>query len=152
MFAMIRQRMAWMDDKGIEQWNVAGYDEIYPLSYYEAAQARGEAFALADADTGELVSAAVLLEEDERWEDCAPALYVHNFVSRVGERNAGALFLAHAEAYAAQRGKRFLRLDSAENNASLARYYDALGFETAGFCTDGPYRGILRQKALTQRA
>ena len=35
MFSMILKRMEWMDEKGIQQWNAAKYDTIYPLSYYE---------------------------------------------------------------------------------------------------------------------
>lgn len=34
MFDLVLERMKWMDEKGIEQWNVMGYDEVYPLSYY----------------------------------------------------------------------------------------------------------------------
>ena len=33
MFDLVLERMKWMDEKGIEQWNVMGYDEVYPLSY-----------------------------------------------------------------------------------------------------------------------
>lgn len=39
-----------MDEKGIEQWNVIGYDEVYPLSYYEQKCRDGRAFALEDED------------------------------------------------------------------------------------------------------
>ena len=35
MFSMILKRMEWMDEKGIQQWNAAKYDKIYPFSYYE---------------------------------------------------------------------------------------------------------------------
>ena len=36
VFQLILERMQWMDKKAITQWNSAHYDQIYPLSYYEA--------------------------------------------------------------------------------------------------------------------
>lgn len=79
MFALIRQRMQWMDAQDIQQWNVAHYDEIYPLSYYEDECRQGRLYVLARG--GEVVCGAVLLEQDERWPDDAPAYYIHNLPS-----------------------------------------------------------------------
>ena len=31
MFSLILERMQWMDEKGIEHWNVVKYDKLYPL-------------------------------------------------------------------------------------------------------------------------
>ena len=50
MFDLVLERMKWMDEKGIEQWNVMGYDEVYPQSYYEQKCREGRAFALEDKD------------------------------------------------------------------------------------------------------
>lgn len=44
--------------------------------------------------------------------------------------------------------KEYLRLDSSEDNEPLAKYYENLGFVPAGTCTDGPYKGIRREKKL----
>ena len=66
MFDLVLERMKWMDEKGIEQWNVMGYDEVYPLSYYEQKCSEGRAFALENKD-GAILCAAVLLEHDSRW-------------------------------------------------------------------------------------
>ena len=71
MFDLVLERMKWMDEKGIEQWNVMGYDEVYPLSYYEQKCSEGRAFALENKD-GAILCAAVLLEHDSRWNDDAP--------------------------------------------------------------------------------
>ena len=95
MFSLVLERMQWMDREGIEHWNVVGYDKLYPLSYYEEKCRDGLAFALED-ENGEPVCAAVLLEHDDRWEDDAPSLYVHNLASKLGERDAGAEFLRRA--------------------------------------------------------
>ena len=99
MFDLVLERMKWMDKKGIEQWNVMDYDEVYPLSYYEQKCSEGRAFALENKD-GAILCAAVLLEHDSRWSDDAPAIYVHNLVSKVGAGNAGAEFLRRAGEYA----------------------------------------------------
>ena len=146
MFSMILKRMEWMDEKGIQQWNAAKYDTIYPLSYYEEKRLNGEVFVLVSKDTKELISAAVLKEQDDRWNDSEPALYLHNFVTRVEAPGAGSIFLRFAEEYALKKGKKYLRLDSAADNPSLARYYTSQGFVPAGTCTEGGYNGILRQK------
>jgi len=152
MLALIHQRIAWMDEVGIRQWNVTGYDTVYPLSYYEQARQQGDVFVLAEADTGRILCAAVLKRTDERWADHPgaeePALYVHNFAARLGETGAGALFLHRAEQYAAGQGMKYLRLDSADDNPALTRYYEQKGYLPVGFCVDGPYSGILRQKLL----
>jgi hypothetical protein len=150
MFSMILERMKWMDAKGIQAWNATDYDKAYPQSFYELARQRNEVFVVADSRTAEIVSAAVLREQDDSWQDDSPALYLHSFVSRIGSPNAGDLLLRFAEEYAAGSGKRYLRLDSAESNETLAAYYAKRGFVPAGKCEDGPYRGILRQKALFQ--
>ena len=151
MFAMILERMKWMDAKGIQGWNAADYDHAYPQPWYEAERQKGTVFVLADDRTAEIISAAVLREQDDSWQEDSPALYVHSFVSRIGSPNAGDLFLHAAEEYAVKQGKRYLRLDSAEDNASLAAYYASHGFEPVGTCTDGPYHGILRQKELSRQ-
>ncbi len=147
MFDLVLERMKWMDEKGIEQWNVMGYDEVYPLSYYEQKCSEGRAFALEDKD-GTILCAAVLLENDSRWSDDAPAIYVHNLVSKVGAGDAGAEFLRRAGEYALSINKKYLRLDSSEDNEPLARYYENLGFVPSGTCIDGPYKGIRREKKL----
>lgn len=90
----------------------------------------------------------MLLEHDSRWSDDAPALYVHNLVSKVGVGDAGAEFLRRAGEYALSINKEYLRLDSSEDNEPLARYYENLGFVPAGTCTDGPYKGVRREKKL----
>lgn len=106
MFSMILKRMEWMDEKGIQQWNAAKYDTIYPLSYYEEKRLNGEVFVLVSKDTKELISAAVLKEQDDRWNDSEPALYLHNFVTRVEAPGAGSIFLRFAEEYALKKGKK----------------------------------------------
>lgn len=150
IFHLIRERVRWMEECGLRQWNVTGYLEAFPLSYYQEAQTLGRLFVLA-AEGGQPVCAAVLLEEDEWWTDGASALYLHNFVSDRRCHGVGRRFLREVEKYAADRGKDWLRLDSAEDNQLLSEYYAAQGFQSVGRCQADPYHGILRQKSLLNR-
>ena len=147
LFSLILQRIAWMDERGIQQWNVTNYTDAYPLEYYYDQYEKNVVFALVD-HTDTLVCAAILQDWDERWDDDTPSIYLHNFVSQVGRKGVGEIFLNYAAQYAKQNGKRYFRLDSAVDNIALAQYYESHGFLPVGECQDGLYRGTLRQKAL----
>ena len=147
MFSLILQRIAWMDSMGLKQWNVTNYTDVYPIEYYYTQYEKGVVYALTKSD-GALVCAAILQEQDNRWNDNSPAIYLHNFVSKVEEKGVGTIFLKYAEEYALQQKKRYFRLDSAIDNDALSRYYESQGFLPVGTCQDGLYRGILRQKEL----
>ncbi|MBO5396532.1 MAG: TIGR01212 family radical SAM protein [Clostridia bacterium] len=153
MFSIILSRMKWMDEVGIDQWNNTFYDEVYPVSYYEEHRRAGEVFVLREISTGEIVSAAVLKSEDDRWEHIADystksAFYLHNFCSRIDKKGTGKIFLDFAEEYARICEKDVFRLDSAEDNAVLEAYYESRGYIPKGFCIDGLYKGILREKEI----
>ena len=148
IFALILRRIAWMDEKGIRQWNATGYAEAYPREYYREQARQGRLYVL--RREGRIAGAAVLLEEDPRWEAAAPAeaYYVHNLASALEAPGAGGELLEAIEAMARARGKTRVRLDCAVDNAFLNQYYGARGYRPAGRCTDGPYRGTLREKVL----
>ena len=147
MFDLIVQRIRWMDENDIHQWNDTKYDVAYPLEHYEEACTNGAAYGLFAGDV--LACAALLLEEDEFWpEDDVNALYVHAFASKGDYPGVGAAFLRKAEDYARALGEDYLRLDSQKDNEKLARYYQSQGFVAMGDCEDGLYIGTLRQKKL----
>ena len=148
MVELIRERIAWMDREGIRSWNASNYLEIYPRDYYEDRAREGRLFALARERDGKIACAGVLLEEDGRWPDGRPAVYVHHLVSDINCRGTGALFLDRAEDYARRRGLDRLRLDCYADNRGINGYYEALGYLPAGTCADGPYHGILREKRI----
>ena len=149
MFGLILDRIRWMDEKGIRHWNVTKYAEAYPIETYEEKCRLGLLHALTDAETGRLLAAGALLDADEYWpEDDVNAVYLHRFVSRIGAGGAGAAFMTLAEDWARRRGAEYFRLDSADDNPPLARFYEEKGYRPAGTCKDGPYSGILRQKKL----
>lgn len=149
VFELILARIQWMDEQGIKSWNTTNYIERYPISYYYEKQQNHEAFAVVERGSGRILSAGVLLQEDERWEDDSPSLYVHNLVADIRVKGAGSAFLQCAEEYAHSLGKEYLRLDSIEGNPAITLFYERLGFHSVGTCEDGDYHGILREKELT---
>lgn len=149
MLELIHQRITWMDQVGIRQWNVTDYDGVYPPEYFRACFDAGELFALEDVATGQVICAGALKEQDPRWPDAPePAFYLHHLAAALNHKGAGRIFLQAAEAFAAGQGKAFMRLDSAIDNPALTAYYEAQGYLPVGTCIDGLYEGILRQKAL----
>ena len=153
MFDLIQERVAWMDEVGIRQWNVTGYATVYPVEYFEHYRQLGQVYVLEDTATGQILSAAVLKEDDfrwyhEAWSQQEPAVYLHNFASRLGHPGVGSIFLEMAEAHAKARGMVWFRLDSADDNTFLEGYYTQRGYVPVGHCIDGLYTGILRQKKL----
>ncbi len=148
MFQLILDRIKWMDKNNIKQWNVINYTEIYTRDYYEKKRKKGELFVLLDEGTNEIICAAVLQDSDKIWNDGENALYIHNFVSKIGKSGAGGDFLKYAIDYAKLKGKKYFRLDCAANNDKLNGYYEKHGFIRTGICEDGLYRGILREKKL----
>ncbi len=153
MFDIIADRVRWMDEVGIRQWNVTNYARVYPLEYFHFHRRQGEVFVLEEKETREIVACAVLKHEDDRWESVSDyktvkALYLHNFAVRLDKKGTGSIFLRMAEAYAAERGVECFRLDSADDNEKLERYYSSKGYVPRGSCTDGLYKGILREKRL----
>ena len=145
VYALIVERCRWMDEVGIHHWNDIDYPALFPLSYYEEMESR--LYVL--EEDGSLLAAAVLLEEDDRWPDEAPALYLHNFVSAVNAKGAGAELLEQTARLARGRGKTRLRLDSSEENEALTAYYTCLGFVPKGECRIGDiYHGVLRERLL----
>ncbi len=149
VFSLVENRVHWMDEAGIQQWNVTRYLEAYPMSYYTERQSDGELYVL--VSDNRIIGTVVLLDEDERWQDRAtdPALYVHNLATLPGEKGAGKTILAEAEQLARAKGKRYVRLDCAVDNVFLNSYYGSLGYRLAGTCEEGFYKGNRREKELT---
>lgn len=122
---------------------------MYPLDYYADMQRRGLLFVL-EGENGALLSAVVLLPEDERW-DGQPsrrAWYVHNLVTAIGASGAGKAILREARKLASSRSMESMRLDCADDNMRLNAWYESQGYFPCGTCIDGPYNGILREKLL----
>lgn len=152
IWQMINDRIKWMDDHQIEQWNVVNYCEVFPLAYYEHAIREKRLYVLKRANDSETVAAAVLLEDDELWNDGESAYYIHNFVTDIHASGVGHVFLDECDRLARLNGKRFIRLDCARSNDSLNQYYARQGFILKGTCVDGPYIGNKREKEIQASA
>ncbi len=151
IFALIDRRIDWMDEVGIRQWNVTNYRATYPREHYIEQMRHGRLFVLKRATDDTVVATAVLYEVDPRWPDgdTASAYYVHHFASAIGEKGVGRILLRHLEEYTRRQGKAVLRLDCADGNTTLNRYYAEKGYHPCGTCVDGLYRGILQEKPLS---
>ena len=68
VFALFEARIAWMEQKGLHQWNKTGYLSFYNLDYFESQQRQGQLYCLKNAEDA-IVAAAVLLRQDVRWQD-----------------------------------------------------------------------------------
>ena len=149
VFDLYAARVRWMDAVGIHQWNETDYLRAYPADYYMDMQRQKLLYVL-EGEDGAISGAVVLLRTDERWDGCPQkrAWYVHNLVSAAGASGAGSLILREAERLAKAGGMQAMRLDCADDNARLNGWYEAQGYLPCGACTDGPYHGILREKAL----
>ena len=121
---------------------------LYLLLRTALRRQKGELFVLADGETGKLLSVGALLHEDARWPDVESAYYLHHLASDPSAKGTAGIFLEMAEAYTARQGKTYMRLDSAIGNGKLEHYYASRGYVEAGFCKDGLYEGVLRQKRL----
>ena len=148
IFALIRERIGWMDETGVEQWNSLDYWALFPEEYYLRAIDRGELYVVRDAGSGAPVCAGVLSFYDKDWKDGVPAVYLHNFAAALDAPGAGGYFLEQGENYARSHGKAAFRLDCIESNPRLNAYYERHGYQAVGRVAYGDYRGIQREKRL----
>ena len=152
VFALYELRVKWMDDHGIRQWNVTDYLDVYPMAYYAEQLRLGNLYVLKEEDR--VAGAVVLLQSDDRWLDRvdSSAYYVHNLVTDPAYQGAGKRILEEAEMLAIRHGKQYIRTDCAVDNGFLNRYYESLGYASAGRCEDGAYIGNRREKKLSDSA
>lgn len=151
VFDLIRQRIAWMDERGIQQWNHPGYLRRYPLDYFRQCAEEGQLYALW-TECGALAAGAVVLEEDPRWTGYGgKALYVHNLAASLHFSGAGTELLRRCLALAAEGGQDYLRLDCARDNPVLHDYYERFGFRFVAPVEDQGYLGDLLQYPLGSR-
>ena len=144
IISLIKQRIEWMNQVGINQWNKTDYLGVYPVSYFEQ---NIDYFIVAEIHKI-IVAATALYRLDERWNEQTNSLYVHHLVSDINYKGVGKKLLEYAEIYAKNNGFESIKLDSAVGNIKLENFYTELGYTPCGTCVDGPYHGILREKKL----
>lgn len=78
----------------------------------------------------------IAFDDAQIWEEQNndPALYIHRIATHPAYRgqNAVSHIVTWAKAYAAQKNKQFIRLDTAGNNQGLISYYCRQGFKFLG--------------------
>ena len=149
VFSLIRQRIRWMDEVGIEQWNKEDYWKAFPPAHFYAAIEGKRLFVLTEQDSGQIVGAGVLAAHDDGWpKDDILSFYLHNFVTALDAPGVGNLFLQRCEQYARENGASVLRLDCEQSNRKLNQYYERHGYLAVGTLIDGPFTGTRREKRL----
>ena len=146
LFEIIKRRVIWMDKNGVDQWNNHDYLNVFPFEYYLKKADEKKLFVY--KKNGKVVCGAVLETSDNRWTDGEKAIYVHNFAADEDRPGAGRKMLEYIIGLAKDRGCRFVRLDCDVENEKLNAYYDSFGFYGLDEFTEGPYRGIKKQKEL----
>jgi GNAT superfamily N-acetyltransferase len=146
VFALIDERIRWMDEQGIVQWNTYDYWTVFPRSHYRAAMEAGRLFVL--KEDGRTVASVTLTVEDAHWHDGAAALYIHHLVSATDSHGAGDAMLAFCTEKALTEGCDYLRLDCARHNRQLNDYYETHGFVLVGDDPGPAYMANLREKKL----
>ncbi|XVV14408.1 GNAT family N-acetyltransferase [Actinoplanes sp. CA-131856] len=126
------QAQAWLAQKGTDQWATNTPEQIRK----RVVQSIREGECYVAYLTGQPIGMMTVdgFADPEFWmpEDLpSDALYVHRMVVDrfMAGMNVGGKLLDYAEAVAAERGKRWLRLDAWRTNASLHTYYLKQGFE-----------------------
>lgn len=145
---IIAERIRWMDEKNLYQWNRTNYMQRYPREYFLARIDAGE-FYLAYTPQ-EIVGIMALFTEDERWSEDEPknCYYVHHLATKPNCSGAGKALLSFCEQLSKQEGKEEIRLDCQKGNERLNAFYQSLGYEAVGPMVEDDYEGIKREKQL----
>lgn len=148
-FEIIKERIRWMDLKGISHWNKFPYLEIYPLDYFKKLQDDNNLYVLLDDE--KIVCFAALFNKDERWNiDDKDALYLHHLAAIVSDKKYGEEFLFRTFDYALSINKKYIRLDY-KLGSPLGKYYKEFGFKNVGECKEGEYYGVLCEAKILDK-
>ncbi len=140
VFKLIDDRINWMDEVGLKQWNVTNYWECYPESYYRMRMDMGELYIMKDAK-GNAVATAALIKDDYRWPGDKDAFHVHHLATAIGIHGIGAIAIDFCKDISRKFNMPYLRLDCAVGNDMLNNFYKDLGFTYAGPIVDRLYTG-----------
>ena len=144
---LIQKRIDWMDQTGINHWNKSDYLKTFSLSYFDSVIKNKNLFQVLDFND-ELIGGFTLFQSDRRWTDNIPALYIHNFVSKIDTKGVGDAIITFCEKEAIQRGINTLRIDCQQQNAKLNAYYEERGFYYVSSFDEPLYQGNRREKKL----
>jgi len=146
---LIQQRIDWMDEVGIRQWNTCNYWDAYPMAYFEKRVSQNALMVVRRENEERIIGAVVLVDEDDFWDgDTTPAYYIHNLATALDVKGLGAEIVAMCEELVRQRGCERMRLDCTKSNEFLNRYYEEKGYVVVGEVIKEFYHGVKREKLL----
>ena len=130
LLALREAQAAWLAGRGIEQWKTG---EV-PLDEIER-QIRNSEWHVVRDERDLAAGVRLLWQDDDFWGVQPPtAAYVHGLMvdRRHAGRRLGRSLIAWAGGQAQRAGRSLLRLDCAEDNLALHRYYTDQGFKVVG--------------------
>lgn len=131
VLAVLEDAAAWMASRGIDQWRPGGFDHCELLQSIGRRELH-----LVRIDGRDVATIILQWADPIFWppEGHDQAGYVHKLAVRreAAGRGLGRHLLDWAAIQAAERGKRFLRLDCQGTNPELCAYYEKLGFTRCG--------------------
>lgn len=147
IYSLFEQRVKWMDEKGIRQWNVTHYLQAYTKDYFLEMIQQKKMYIIKNYSENEIISAVVLKEQDELWSESVSdsAYYIHNLVTSSNYKGIGDECIKLIHDLAILYKKDYIRLDCAVDNQFLNQYYQLKGYNLVGECTEGLYKGNKRE-------
>lgn len=145
IYSLYEDRIKWMNEKGIKQWDVKHYLRVFSKTYFLNMIHQNKMYVMKNSN--EICATFVLLESDDLWDDSnhVNAYYVHNLVTSLKYKGVGDECLNYIFDLAQLQIKQSIRLDCATDNIFLNDYYETKGYELVGQCVDGPYVGNKRE-------
>lgn len=153
IFQLYKDRINWMDQLNLNQWNKTNYLDVYDINYFNTQINALNLYVIENITNNSIVGALVLLNEDDRWKnnESLKSYYIHNLVTSPNIKGIGNFILNEVEVLAVNNDIEALRLDCAEDNYFLNQYYESKGYIAVGKCKDGLYYGIKREKILLNK-
>ena len=107
IIGIIQERIDWMDEKNLYQWNRTNYMQRYPREYFLGRISSHEFYLAVDPE-GKTVGVMALLLEDGRWteDEKKNCYYVHHLATRPQAKGAGKALLSFCENLSLQEGKK----------------------------------------------
>lgn len=149
IISLIQDRIDWMDEMDIHQWNKSDYLTTFSLEYFNEVIENKNLYKVED-NNKTIIGAFTLFDQDARWTDDTSALYIHNFVSKIGVKNVGNYIISFCEEKARDKKVLLLRIDCQQNNPKLNNYYEKHGFLYINSFEEELYSGNRREKHIKQ--
>ncbi len=128
-YNIIVNRCIWFKQNNIFQW-----DDDYPIrfneNYFKNSLVEDEIFVA--VKDNKVVGGVLIRDKDIYYSRVGKALYMHHFVTKVGEDSIGEILIDFIVSYCRKQNKEYLRLDVISSNEVLNNYYINKGFICTG--------------------